>query len=100
MVDDIVRTHKARPFMKTFKREYAYLVDLDDAETALRELPVWFTDYNENHPHKGLRMLSPNQFRQMKPTESLSGLTGATPGLPGVYEEPNEEVLLRRRVGV
>jgi hypothetical protein len=27
-------------------------------------LPAWFADYNENHPHKGLKMLSPWQFRR------------------------------------
>jgi putative transposase len=28
----------------------------------LRLLPDWFDDYNENHPHKGFAMLSPNEF--------------------------------------
>ncbi len=56
----------AEAFVKTFKRDYAYLADLEDAESVIRQLPAWFADYNENHPHKGLKMLSPNQFRRMK----------------------------------
>jgi putative transposase len=27
-------------------------------------LPLWFEDYNENHPHNGLKMLSPREFRR------------------------------------
>jgi putative transposase len=54
----------AEAFVKTFKRDYAYLADLPDAATVLAQLPVWFADYNEHHPHKGLNMLSPRQFRR------------------------------------
>jgi transposase InsO family protein len=25
-------------------------------------LETWFTDYNEMHPHKGLKMKSPREF--------------------------------------
>lgn len=54
----------AEAFVKTLKRDYAYVADLPDAEAILRLLPTWIADYNENHPHKGLKMLSPNQFRR------------------------------------
>lgn len=51
-------------FVKTFKRDYVYLNRLDSAETVLQQLPYWFEDYNENAPHKGLRMLTPREFRR------------------------------------
>lgn len=54
----------AEAFVKTFKRDYAYLADLPDAKSVIAELPRWFHDYNENAPHKGLKMLSPRQFRR------------------------------------
>ena len=54
----------AESFVKTFKRDYAYMHDLPDAVTVMQQLPLWFEDYNENHPHKGLNMLSPREFRR------------------------------------
>ena len=54
----------AEAFVKTFKRDYVYLADLPDAETVLGQLGAWFEDYNEYHPHKGLNMLSPKEFRR------------------------------------
>jgi len=56
----------AEAFVKTFKRDYVYLADLPDARTVLARLPTWFADYNEHHPHKGLNMLSPRQFRRSR----------------------------------
>jgi transposase InsO family protein len=53
----------AEAFVKTFKRDYAYLAELRDAASVLAVLPAWFADYNEHHPHKGLNMLSPRQYR-------------------------------------
>ncbi len=55
----------AEAFVKTFKRDYAYLADLPTARAALTQLDGWFEDYNEHHPHKGLKMLSPRQFRRL-----------------------------------
>lgn len=55
----------AEAFVKTIKRDYVYLADLWDAETVLALLPTWFDDYNEHHAHKGLKMLSPRQFRPL-----------------------------------
>jgi len=59
----------AEAFVKTFKRDYVYLADLTDAGTVIAQLPTWFADYNENHPHKGLNMLSPRQFRRLHATQ-------------------------------
>jgi putative transposase len=55
----------AEAFVKTFKRDYVYLGRVDDAATVIAQLPSWFADYNEVHPHRGLKMLSPNQFRRL-----------------------------------
>lgn len=56
----------AEAFVKTIKRDYVYVNNLPDAQTVMAQLPKWFNDYNEQAPHKGLKMRSPRQFlRQM-----------------------------------
>jgi transposase InsO family protein len=58
----------AEAFVKTFKRDYVYVHDRPDARTVLSQLPAWFEDYNESHPHKGLQMKSPREFmRSLQP---------------------------------
>jgi transposase InsO family protein len=52
----------AEAFVKTFKRDYVYVHGRPDAATVLAQLAIWIDDYNEKHPHKGLRMLSPREF--------------------------------------
>jgi transposase InsO family protein len=52
----------AEAFVKTFKRDYVYVHDRPDAKTVLAQLDRWFDDYNESHPHKGLKMKSPREF--------------------------------------
>ena len=52
----------AESFVKTFKRDYVYVHDRPDAQSVLAQLPRWFEDYNDNHPHKALRMKSPREF--------------------------------------
>jgi putative transposase len=49
-------------FVKTFKRDYVRVNPLPDALTTLQQIAGWFEDYNENHPHSGLRMRSPREF--------------------------------------
>jgi len=44
----------AESFVKTFKRDYVYVHDRPDAQSVLAQLPRWFEDYNNNHPHKAL----------------------------------------------
>lgn len=51
-------------FVKTLKLDYARYTILQDAETTLRLIPEWIEDYNESHPHSGLRFLSPREFGQ------------------------------------
>ena len=53
----------AEAFVKTFKRDYVYLAELHTADDVLRALAAWFADYNDHHPHSGLGMRSPREFR-------------------------------------
>ena len=53
----------AESFVKTFKRDYVNINPTPDAYTVLEQLPAWFADYNEVHPHSALRYRSPNEFR-------------------------------------
>jgi transposase InsO family protein len=53
----------AEAFVKTFKRDYVYLAELHTADSVLRAIGAWFADYNDHHPHSGLGMRSPRQFR-------------------------------------
>jgi len=52
----------AESFVNTFKRDYVHVNPLRDAVSVLEQLPKWFKDYNENHPHKGLHMMSPREY--------------------------------------
>jgi len=52
----------AEAFVKSFKRDYVFVHDRPDAKTVLAQLPGWFEDYNESHPHKALRLKSPREF--------------------------------------
>ena len=52
----------AEAFVKTFKRDYARLSILQDTSTVIMLLPTWFEDYNDIHPHSGLKFLSLREF--------------------------------------
>lgn len=60
----------AESFVKTFKRDYMARMDRADAPAVLRQLDAAFTHYNEVHPHRALRMLSPRLFRQRQLAQS------------------------------
>jgi putative transposase len=49
--------------VKTLKRDYAYLAKLDTAASVIADVARWIDDYNDHHPHSGLGMRSPRQFR-------------------------------------
>ena len=51
-------------FVHTLKRDYVQVTPLPNALAALRLLPTWSKDYNDHHPHSGLRMRSPREFIQ------------------------------------
>jgi len=53
----------AEAFVKTLKRDYARVTLLPNAQTILGLVAAWIEDYNTSHPHSGLRMLSPQEFR-------------------------------------
>ena len=50
-------------FVKTFKRDYVGVNPLPSAKIVLELLADWLIDYNDNHPHSGLKMRSPREFR-------------------------------------
>jgi len=54
----------AEAFVKLLKRDYVYVNELWTAESVLRRLPEWIADYNRNHPHSGLKMRSPLEYRE------------------------------------
>jgi transposase InsO family protein len=60
-------------FVKTLKRDYVRVNPLPDAAAALGQIAGWFEDYNENHPHSGLRMRSPREFRRAHQPAEVSG---------------------------
>jgi hypothetical protein len=72
----------AEAFVKTFKRDYVYLQRLESAPSVIGQLPTWFDDYNEVHPHRGPRCARRASTSGAIQPARLSGLTGATP--PGV----------------
>ena len=49
-------------FVNTLKRDYVNVTPLPDAVTVLGLIAGWFEDYNENHPHSGMKMCSPLEF--------------------------------------
>lgn len=49
-------------FVNTLKRDYVNITPLPDAATVLGLIAGWFEDYNDNHPHSGLKMRSPREY--------------------------------------
>lgn len=65
----------AEAFVRTMKRDYARVNPMPSAEIVMRQLTVWFDDYNQLHPHKALGYRSPREFIALSSTpEELSGL--------------------------
>jgi putative transposase len=48
--------------VKTLKRDYIQITPLPDAQTVLGFTGGWIEDYNDNHPHSGLKMRSSREF--------------------------------------
>jgi putative transposase len=61
----------AEAVVKLFKRDYVYANDLWTAESVLRRLDEWFDDYNRHHPHSGLHMRSPLEYRECQSNLSV-----------------------------
>jgi transposase InsO family protein len=49
-------------FVNTLKRDYVHVTPLPNAEAVLDLVSGWIEDYNDNHPHSGLKMRSPREF--------------------------------------
>jgi putative transposase len=49
----------AEAFVKTFKRDYIYPARLESAQGVIKMLANFFKVYNQNAPHKGLKLKSP-----------------------------------------
>ena len=52
----------AEAFVRTIKRDYVRISCLSDAESVMRQLPIWMAHYNEVHPHRALGYRSPHEF--------------------------------------
>lgn len=63
----------AEAFVKTLKRDYMRVRPVPDAMTALDQIAGWFDDYNDNHPHSGLKMRSPREFIKAQQPAEVSG---------------------------
>ena len=73
-------------FVKTLKRDYVQVTPLPDAQTVLALIGAWIEDYNDNHPHSGLKMRSPREFiAAQTATARVSGETGARPTPRGLF---------------
>ncbi len=64
----------SKALVRTFKRDYLRINPTPDAATVLAQVDGWFEDYNEKHPHSGLKMRSPREFiRAQTLTAKVSG---------------------------
>ena len=59
-------------FVATLKRDYVQVTPLPNAETVLGLIGNWIEDYNNNHPHSGLKMRSPPRVHRSSNRNSLS----------------------------
>ena len=60
-------------FVQTLKRDYLRVRPLPDAATVPTQIAGWIEDYNENHPHSGLRMRSPREYIRSHQPAEVSG---------------------------
>lgn len=54
----------AEAFVNTLKRDYVRVNPVPSAADALAQIAGWIDDYNEKHPHSGLKMRSPREHRR------------------------------------
>jgi transposase InsO family protein len=54
----------AESFVNSFRRDYVSQMDLSNAARVLAQLPAAFEHFNEVHPHSGLKMRSPREYRR------------------------------------
>ncbi len=56
-------------FVKRFKQDYIYPIEHSRSGKVGDKVHQWAEDYNENHPHNGIKMLSPREFRRVSSQE-------------------------------
>lgn len=56
----------AESLVKTMKRDYISIMPKPDSETAVKNLAVAFSHYNEHHPHSALGYRSPREYIRRK----------------------------------
>ncbi|KNC92571.1 transposase [Trabulsiella odontotermitis] len=56
----------ARSFVKTMKQDYISIMPKADSRSALVNLAVAFSHYNEHHPHSALGYRSPREYIRRK----------------------------------
>jgi transposase InsO family protein len=56
------RNGVSEAFLATLKRDYVQIIPLPDAASTHALIGAWFENYNNHHPHSGLRMRSPREF--------------------------------------
>ncbi len=56
----------AESFVKTLKRHYDKLSNLQDSKTVMSQLKDRFYDYNSHNPHSALSYLPPSLFREKR----------------------------------
>lgn len=64
----------AEAFVRTLKRDYVRVSHIPDAQSVMRQLPIWLQHYNELHPHRALGYRSPREFINRSTQKELSGL--------------------------
>lgn len=60
-------------FVKTLKRDYLRVNPVPDARTAFNQIDGRFGDYNETHPHSGLRVRSLRELKRAYQPAEVSG---------------------------
>jgi len=65
-MSSVARTYEVHPNQLCKWRRLIQEGALQAAITVMKMLPLWFEDYNNNHPLKGLKMLSPREFVMMQ----------------------------------
>ena len=63
----------AEAFVRPPRRDYVRVNPRPDARIIIEQLPGWFADYSQMHPHRALRSRSPCKFIAITCT-ALSGL--------------------------